>query len=249
MGADELTPTQWMDQYDKSKKEVLRQRSTGTLCPEKTLADLSKTVNKLFVSLKTMRAKFGDEISQGELSRREIIVENLKNQLPLMSSNHLLQSGASVSSSSTGGNQSQSQRAKGGSSSDAIEMNSVGKPTQNPIQNNRNNQFSDKGLLQRQEEVIKIQDQIVNEISTGVDKLHDQAQDIGQEVKISVNLMDDLEDTVDYAADDLRNEAKHAEKVRLKSQVCHLYLCLLLEIVVMAILLFIVFKYEGGFNN
>lgn len=55
--------------------------------------------------------------------------------------------------------------------------------TLNPLQINS---VSDRGLAQRQEQVIQQQDAIIADIEKGVDRLHNRALEIGQETKIQV---------------------------------------------------------------
>ena len=107
--------------------------------------------------------------------------------------------------------------------------------TMNPMQT------SDKGLVQRQRDIIKLQDEMLDEISHGMDTLHQQAVTIGEEAKIHKNILDQLDTQVDRAADGLRAEAKHADNVRIKSNTCAMYICVLLEVIVIIILLIVWF--------
>ena len=52
---------------------------------------------------------------------------------------------------------------------------------------------SDKGLVQRQQEVMKQQDAMLEDIGKGVNRLYVQAKNIGEETKTHVRLLDDLE--------------------------------------------------------
>ena len=55
--------------------------------------------------------------------------------------------------------------------------------TLNPLQINS---VSDRGLAQRQEQMIQQQDAIIADIERGVDRLHNRALEIGQETRIQV---------------------------------------------------------------
>jgi len=48
--------------------------------------------------------------------------------------------------------------------------------------------------------------------------------------------LDDLDTNVEDATVGLREESKHADEVRKKANNCYLYVCVLVEIVVLAIL-------------
>lgn len=52
---------------------------------------------------------------------------------------------------------------------------------------------SDKGLVQRQQEVMKQQDAMLEDIGRGVNRLYVQAKNIGEETKTHIRLLDDLE--------------------------------------------------------
>lgn len=58
---------------------------------------------------------------------------------------------------------------------------------------------SERGLVQRQQDVIKLQDDMILEIESGVGRLHDKALAIGDETKSHGRLLDDLDSNVDIA--------------------------------------------------
>ena len=100
---------------------------------------------------------------------------------------------------------------------------------------------SDKGLVQRQQEVMKQQDAMLEDIGKGVNRLYVQAKNIGEETKTHVRLLDDLEAHVDDTTVALTSEAKHAETVREKSQACWMYICVAIEVIILILLLMIAF--------
>ena len=63
---------------------------------------------------------------------------------------------------------------------------------------------SDKGMGQRQMEIMKLQDDMLLDIGQGVDRLHQQALTIGDEAKIHVRLLDDLDNNVGAATSALQ---------------------------------------------
>jgi hypothetical protein len=63
---------------------------------------------------------------------------------------------------------------------------------------------SDKALLQRQQDVIKMQDHILLDIEKGVDGLHRQALEIKSEVTLQNQVLDDLDAHVDVATEGLK---------------------------------------------
>lgn len=113
--------------------------------------------------------------------------------------------------------------------------NESGNVAMNPMQT------TDKGLIQRQKDVMKLQDDMLVDIGHGVDRLHNQAKDIGEETKSHIVLLDDLEANVDSATDALMAEAIHAQKVRQKAAGCWMYICVAIEFVVIVLLLIIAY--------
>lgn len=120
-----------------------------------------------------------------------------------------------------------------------------------PVTSNSNNsgngvalnpmQTTDKGLIQRQKDVMALQDDMLIDIGHGVDRLHNQAKDIGEETKSHIVLLDNLESNVDNATDALQAEAIHAQKVRQKAAGCWMYICVAIEFVVIVLLLIIAY--------
>lgn len=68
-----------------------------------------------------------------------------------------------------------------------------------------------------------------------------QALEIGKETKTQNKILDELDLHVDQATVGLRNETKHAEEVNRKSQVCYMYICIIIEVIVLVILVLILF--------
>lgn len=99
------------------------------------------------------------------------------------------------------------------------------------------NPLSSKGLIQKQKDIMKLQDEMLEEISQGVDVIANQARDINQETKEQLRILDDLEINVDQTTDALEEEARHAEEIQQKTANCKLYICIAIEIVVIIILI------------
>ena len=127
------------------------------------------------------------------------------------------------------------------------------------------NPISDKGLKQRQLEIMKLQDDMLDDIGDGVTRLHQQvvsnyyyyiieinndalimfdkyfsyfkALHMNDEAKIHTRLLDDLDSDVDIATTLLATESKHVRSIREKSHMCKMYLCVALEVIVIVILL------------
>lgn len=235
-----MQPEGWNVEYKRLKGEFIKARSTGTLILNEDLQVLQTQVQTLYKAFQAMKKDLNLSISHSEFGRMEVIIENLRKQVPLMTTSHLLQAT----------NQAGVAGSPGGVEMHALAAGSSGGGSSNPIQQPSGGigNFSDKGLLQRQHEVIAQQNLALKDIEKGVGRLHEQAVDIGAEAKLHLHIISNLDTNVDAAADDLRAEAKHAETVRMKSRMCCLYLFLGVEVALLVILLLVVFQYEGGFK-
>ena len=112
----------------------------------------------------------------------------------------------------------------------------AGKPT-SPYSSNTGS----GGQVQTQAEIMRLQDDMVNEIGSGVDRLRGKALVIGEEAKAHVRLLDDLDSNVEIASAALRDEARHAAEVQEKGKVCYMYICIGVECAVLLLLLVLSF--------
>ena len=101
--------------------------------------------------------------------------------------------------------------------------------------------MSDKALLQKQKDVMRLQDEMLLDIESGVGRLHEKAIVIGEEAKSHTRLLDDLDSNVDIATAALQAEAKHAEKIKEQTQMCWMYICIAIEVIILFMLIIIMF--------
>ena len=99
---------------------------------------------------------------------------------------------------------------------------------------------SEKQLIQRQQDIMRIQDEMILDIGNGVSRLNQQAKAIGEEAKMHTRLLDDLDGTVELATAGLQAESKHAATIKEKSRMCWMYICLIVEIIVILLLVIII---------
>ncbi len=256
-----MSPEQWLTEYNRVKGDFIKYRSTGTLLPDAILKAVAGDVTKLGESLRNMKKDTKSTLAHSEYSRREVLIENLRNAVPLMSSAHMLQSSGAGGEAVKTGFDAQAGIAGSPSGVQLLPYSATGNPIQASSHSHAGaktggvdasfaskSAFSDKGLLQRQAEVIALQDATLKDIEAGVNRLHLQATDIGQEAKLHLAIINSLDQNVDTAADELRAEAKHAEDVRIRSRMCCLYMCVVVEVLILIILLVVVFQVEGGFK-
>lgn len=73
-----------------------------------------------------------------------------------------------------------------------------------------------------------------------MNRLHGQALQIGDETKAQTRLLDDLDSNVDIATAALQAEAKHAQVIKDKAQVCWMYVCVAVEVIILFLLIVLV---------
>jgi hypothetical protein len=115
-------------------------------------------------------------------------------------------------------------------------------PNSNAVHNPLNTSTS--GLAMRQQHIIQAQDAMLGEISVGVDKLHNQAQTIGEEAKTQSRLLESLEQETDTATTGLQVQTDHVNAIKEKSTACKLYVCIVVEFVLL--LLFTILGFMEG---
>jgi hypothetical protein len=118
---------------------------------------------------------------------------------------------------------------------------SISRPVQDTF-NPMSSSFSNQGLVQRQQDIIKQQDVMIMEIGRGVDVLHQQALNINEEAKTQIQILDKLDTNVEKATADLKTEAEHAERIRQTSSICFMYIVIVIEVAVIVLLLILMFS-------
>jgi hypothetical protein len=205
----------WGRIYEATKRQIISKRQMGQGIPAAESRAISEAIGQLDSQLKDMMASPMEyEIAPSELARRQSLVENLQKQMAIVPQGV---GGFGQSGGGSGGG--------GGGSSAGVT---------NPMNH------SDRGLMQRQKDVIRLQDDMVTDIGHGVDRLHVQATGIGEETKIHTRLLDDLEGHVDDTAGALTAESQRANEVREKAGGCAMYVCVAVEFLVLMILIVLV---------
>ena len=92
--------------------------------------------------------------------------------------------------------------------------------------------------LTQQQQIIKEQDDALMEIGMGVGRLQTQSKMINEEAQMHVRLLEEMDYDVDKAAIGLKQEARHAEKIREQTKLCYLYMCIIILFVILILLQF-----------
>jgi len=202
----------WSTQYEAVKRGVVNRRQSGIPLTQSEVRSHQDKITNLTSALRPMVASPDDYgLAASECARREFLLEGLRS---------LLVAAPSLTSSAGGGGTMYSQRP----SSSLI-----------PVQ------ISNAGLSVQREEALKEQDSILEDISSGVDRLFRRALVIGDEAAAHTRLLDAMDDNVDTTQRALKEEAKHAAEVREKSRSFYLYLCIAFEVLVILLLTVIYF--------
>ena len=146
-----FTAREWTQTYEATKSRIQSTRRDGLMFTSQDTTTLQSSIDKLSAQLKMMQASpMNYEITASELARRDVLMKNLKI--------HLSKGKSSSSSSSRGGGSSSgsgSGSRSGGSGSGGF--NGMNNDIMNPMLNST----SDAGLVQRQQYIMKQQDQML----------------------------------------------------------------------------------------
>lgn len=212
--------TSWDDRYNILKKQIndsiVSKRCKGDNISKTIITDMTKSLDNLDKESSNSRI-------DSETAKRKLLIDSLRKNICLLSPPLTLSSFSSTS------NMNPLQ----------ISRNSI--VSINSSNNNDDNKTSDRILIDRQKDIIRIQDDMLQDIDKGVSRIKDQALNINDEVKLQNKIITKLDRQVDDATEGLREEARHAEQIRQKSQMCALYLFVIIEIIIICILLVVLY--------
>jgi len=201
----------WDDRYVILKKQI-----NDLLVDQRCKGEINKNkINEINKGIENLNKDNVSKI-ESETIKRKILIDNLKKNLCLLSP-----------------------------SSNTLNPLQISRPSNSSSNNDNTNKYSittpDSILIERQKDIIRIQDQMLTDIDKGVGRIKDQAFTMNDEIKLQNKILTKLDNQVDDATVGLREEARHAEQIRQKSQMCVLYICVLIEIIVIAILLVVLY--------
>lgn len=225
-----VSSREWFQDYDRAKRDIQEKRRSERTFSNKEKDVLTSVLGKLDSQLKQMGASPADyDVVTSEISRRKVLLKNLKVQLGKAVTSGLQPPvvTGTVEGASLSGVKAGVKSATPGSSS----------ATMNPLLG----ATSTSGLQLRQEQVVKEQDEMLLDIADGMDRLRDKAKIIQGEVNMQGKLLDDLEENVEVGIDELHQEAEHAKTVREKSRAFYMYVCCIIEFLLLVVLVFIAF--------
>lgn len=209
----------WSNQFTACKRQIQSKRAQGEQFTAAELNGLVATLKTLDGQLRTMEASpLEYDIVASELSRRNVILRNLMCQL-------------------FGGSGAESSPASGGMAVGSGTVSASSSSSYNPLAT------SDSGLVMRQREQMRLQDEMLVDIEKGVGRMHEKAVAIGEEAKAHTRLLDELDGNVELATHGLQNEAQHASRVKDQSRVCYMYICIVVEFIILLLLVILAFAH------
>lgn len=82
---------------------------------------------------------------------------------------------------------------------------------------------------------MKAQDDQLMQLGEGVDRIRGLGQNIHEETKTQLGLLDRLEADVDQTTAGIREETKHAESVTVSGQTFYMYVCVAILTLIMVL--------------
>ncbi|EKU20516.1 hypothetical protein NGA_0569400 [Nannochloropsis gaditana CCMP526] len=216
-----FTAQEWTEEYGRVKTSAIDLRasfatpsSSSSNPSTQQLANLEQSVDKLDYRLGTMEQNPGQfGISQSDVVRRRELVKGLRHQLSLLGT-----SSHGTNGLVTGTTRDGSAASGGGGVPGGL-----------------------RTLAQQRREIIHEQDELLEDLGKGVDRLKMQGLVIRDETGIHHKLLEDIDGDVEAAASSLRMEARHAQRIREQSTVCRLYICIAILLIILVLLLVIGF--------
>jgi len=236
--------SEWLSEYSSLKQTLLTKRKAGLPISHDEVVYFNSTASSLDSKLKMLSAaQRSNGLVGSEIARRQVLVDNFKKLVTSLKGQSApaaavgpgtsSSSGLPVRQVSTDSDVVDDDQQFDGSMSFTGVGGRNSKTGYNPVST------SEKGLSMRLMEMAGLQDDILNDIGTGVGRLHAQAQDMHSESLMHERLLDNMEGNIDLAVVSLAAEARRAAKVREKVFSFRLYVCLVLEVVILVLLLLI----------
>ncbi|KAJ1450089.1 hypothetical protein M885DRAFT_533252 [Pelagophyceae sp. CCMP2097] len=93
--------------------------------------------------------------------------------------------------------------------------------------------------LAEQQARMKAQDDQLARLGEGVDRIRGLGQNMNEETKTQLGLLDQLESDVDKTTVGIREETRHAEAITVSGQTFYMYVCIAILLLVMVLELII----------
>ena len=182
----------WDDRYKQVKKQIsdclVEKRCKGENIIKSTIHDITKSIDGL--------DKDSSSRIDSETAKRKLLIDTLRKNLCLLSPPLPSSSRSSFASNTS------------------INPLQISRPSNN--NSNTNDKTSDRILIDRQKDIIRIQDDMLEDIDKGIGRIKEQALTINDELKLQNKILTKLDHQVDDATEGLREEARHAEQIRQK---------------------------------
>ena len=242
-----MSGTTWIERYDSLKARFTAKRARGLVFTDEEVVFTQENLNALQLDLKLLvtMPNGPDKPPQSEIARREVLLSNMGVQL------RSVKEMTSVSTSNALHAHGNDERAPSTESvSDRVaKMHLFGRSEEIGIGGSRPSHgkgynplsTSEAGLGMRVMEMRQMQNGMVDDIGQGVDRLHQQALTLGDETQLHTRLLDDMESNVDFAIEELQQDAERTKRLREQVHFTKLYVILLVEVIIVFFLLLYLF--------
>ena len=230
----------WLAEYGSLKQAILSKRKAGLLFSHDEIIFFNSAASSLESKLKILStAQRSNGLVVSEIARRQVLVDNIKKLVLTLKGQSLSESSNSSSISSHPYTEdvinANSASIKASVLSEA--SGAVGSGAQSTGYSAVNT--SEKGLAMRLMDMAGLHNELLQDIDSGVVRLHAQAVDMQTETSMHERLLDHMEGNVDMAIISLQEEAKRISKAKEKVFAFRLNMCLCIEVVILILLLLI----------
>jgi hypothetical protein len=231
-----IANTEWLSEYGLLKQALLRKRKAGLPVSHDEVVYFNSAAGSLDSKLRILSAApQSNGLAGSEIARRQVLLENLKKQVVALKS---ITAAASVDTGGAAGVASAGSDLEGGYSTEmkiGVGSSAGGfgsrRTGYEPVQT------SEQGLAMRVMDMVGLQDDLLQDIDSSVERLHGLATGMQAEAGMHARLLDHMEGNIDLATVSLHAEAKRAATIKEKTVTFRLYCCLVLEIVILVLLL------------
>jgi len=96
---------------------------------------------------------------------------------------------------------------------------------------------STRGLLQQQNQMLAEQDAALDDLSTGLSRLKNLGEAIGEEATLQTRLLEDLDADVERGHSAIAAQTDYANTVRKKASTCRLWIIIIILLIILIMLL------------
>jgi hypothetical protein len=216
MSNNNFAISNWDNEYARLARLASQYRSNINITNNNKNNNSNNDVNKLQQEVRILESSLNTIqhlVSSSEIQRRKWLVQHLLQQISntMNNNNNNNNLGGGGGLGSVGGGQSSS---------------SYQPPQQQSIQT-------------QMQMALQQQDNMIDDLAVGMDRLKNQTVAIGDEARLHVNLLNDMESNLDAAHDSLESQTRRAAKLREDQSIWRLQLIVAALFILLILLIFL----------